>query len=759
MTPGTSGDRAVNSVKLMLLAGTAFVAPVGSALAQTPPPSPPPSQPPAQTRTTPPAEDAEASDDDATTVEEVVVEGRQTDVRTSIDSISYSLADDLQARTGSLADALRNVPSVDVDPQGNVSLRGDSNVTILIDGRPSGMLSGEGRAQALLQLPADRYARIEVMTNPSAAYSPEGSGGIINLITKPTTVRPGATSTGSIRVNAGEEGRYNVGFSGAYSRDRLTLSGDLGLRHDAILQEVDRFRERDIGGGVFVESRQSQDIDSTLDGRFGRLTAEYKLTDRTQLTGELRAQRFSNDGVGVELFEGEDAAGTVVQSYRRDSAGGFNGRGEGATARVLHRFDDQGHEWSNEFRIDRGRNEFEQATVTDAILPAAADVHELVENRTNFIIMGVTSAYVRPLSDGGKLRLGYELETREPEISNAVSRGPSPGALTPDPTVTNQFNAEQAVHAVYGTWERPFGKLTAQAGLRLEYTEIDLHQITTGIEDSNEYFRAYPTLHLGYELNDEQTLRASYSRRVQRPQPFDLNPFLVFQDPFNYRSGNPQLEPQETDSYELMWQRRVQQTFYQATLYYRDTTKAFTQVSTDIGGGIFVTRPENLGARRDVGLELTANGKLTDTLRYNASFNVFHQEIDATGIAGAQDSSGTVVSGRGNLNWQPTAEDFVQIAAFWQGDSLQAQGVREAGGMINLGYRRKLSEKWAFQATVRDLFDEFGDVTVFDTPQFRERTERHFGGRAWYLGFTYALGSGPRRQEPQFDFSPPQTGG
>jgi outer membrane receptor protein involved in Fe transport len=651
------------------------------------------------------------------------------------------------------------VPSVDVDPQGNVSLRGDSNVTILIDGRPSGMLSGEGRAQALLQLPADRYARIEVMTNPSAAYSPEGSGGIINLITKPTTVRPGATSTGSIRVNAGEEGRYNVGFSGAYSRDRLTLSGDLGLRHDAILQEVDRFRERDIGGGVFVESRQSQDIDSTLDGRFGRLTAEYKLTDRTQLTGELRAQRFSNDGVGVELFEGEDAAGTVVQSYRRDSAGGFNGRGEGATARVLHRFDDQGHEWSNEFRIDRGRNEFEQATVTDAILPAAADVHELVENRTNFIIMGVTSAYVRPLSDGGKLRLGYELETREPEISNAVSRGPSPGALTPDPTVTNQFNAEQAVHAVYGTWERPFGKLTAQAGLRLEYTEIDLHQITTGIEDSNEYFRAYPTLHLGYELNDEQTLRASYSRRVQRPQPFDLNPFLVFQDPFNYRSGNPQLEPQETDSYELMWQRRVQQTFYQATLYYRDTTKAFTQVSTDIGGGIFVTRPENLGARRDMGLELTANGKLTETLRYNASFNVFHQEIDATGIAGAQDSSGTVVSGRGNLNWQPTAEDFVQIAAFWQGDSLQAQGVREAGGMINLGYRRKLSEKWAFQATVRDLFDEFGDVTVFDTPQFRERTERHFGGRAWYLGFTYALGSGPRRQEPQFDFSPPQTGG
>ncbi|HYC66880.1 outer membrane beta-barrel family protein [Brevundimonas sp.] len=745
----------MNTVKLMLLVGTALATSAGAALAQTPP-APPPAQP----QTPPPAQDAEPSEDEATAVEEVVVEGRNTDVRTSIDSVSYSLADDLQARTGTLADALRNVPSVDVDPQGNVSLRGDSNVTILIDGRPSGMLSGEGRAQALLQLPADQYARIEVMTNPSAAYRPDGSGGVINLITKPTVVRPGATTTGSVRVNAGEEGRYNVGLSAAFSRDRLTLSGDVGVRHDMILQDVERVRERfDAGSGQFLESRQTQQGESILDARFGRFTAEYRLTDKTQLTGEIRAQRFGTEGDTVELFEGEDASGSVAQAYRRDSDGGFAVRGFGATARVLHRFDDQGHEWSTELRLDRGRNQFEQLTVTDATLPAGADVYELLDNRTRFSIMGLTSAYVRPLSDGGKLRAGYELEMREPETSNAVSRGPSASALTPDPLVTNEFHAEQAVHAVYGTWERPFGKLTAQAGLRLEYTEIDLDQITTGTQDSNEYFRAYPTLHLGYELSETQTLRASYSRRIQRPQPFELNPFLVFQDPFNYRAGNPQLEPQETDSFELMWQRRVQQTFYQATLYYRDTTKAFTQVTTDIGGGIFLTRPENLGARRDMGLELTASGKLSETLRYNASVNLFHQEIDATGLSGAQDSSGTVVSGRGNLNWQPTAEDFVQLAAFWQGDSLQAQGVREAGGMINLGYRRKLTEKWAFQATVRDVFDQFGDVTTFDTPSFRERTERRFGGRAWYLGLTYSFGQGPRRQEPQFDFAPPSTGG
>ncbi|WP_262423443.1 TonB-dependent receptor plug domain-containing protein [Brevundimonas denitrificans] len=134
-----------------------------------------------------------------------------TAIRTSIDSTSYSLANDLQATTGSLADALRNIPSVDVDPQGGVSLRGDSNVTILVDGRPSGILSGPGRAQALLQLPADQYARIEVMTNPSAAYSPEGSGGVINLITRPTAPRAGVQSTGSVRLNVGDDGRWTRG--------------------------------------------------------------------------------------------------------------------------------------------------------------------------------------------------------------------------------------------------------------------------------------------------------------------------------------------------------------------------------------------------------------------------------------------------------------------------------------------------------------------------------------------------------------------
>src|SRR5262249_37870587 len=149
--------------------------------------------------------------------------------RSSIDKRSYDISKDLQTTTGSVADALRNVPSVDVDPQGNITLRGDGNVVIMVDGKPSTLFRRQSMAQALQSIPADQYERVEVMTNPSAAYSPNGSAGIINLITKKNH-KPGRT--GSIRVAKGSEGRWNTGLNGAYQAGKLTLSLNAGLRHD-----------------------------------------------------------------------------------------------------------------------------------------------------------------------------------------------------------------------------------------------------------------------------------------------------------------------------------------------------------------------------------------------------------------------------------------------------------------------------------------------------------------------------------------------
>ena len=755
----------MTSIRFLLLVGTALATSAGTALAQTPSPAPAPQtrpQQPAQPAPQTPPAAAQPQEEEASTVADVVVTARPAEIRTSIDSISYSLASDLQATTGSLADALRNVPSVDVDPEGNVSLRGDGNVTILVDGRPSGILTGQSRGQALLQLPADQYARIEVMTNPSAAYSPEGSGGVINLITKPTAPRAGVQTTGSIRANVGDNGRWNAGASGSWQKDRLTLSGDVSYRTDPNQVEFTRLREQlnPVTGAVVSTSLNDQSVEMDQSGAFGRLGVDYRLTDRTQLTGELRGVAFSGDGVSPGIYETRDAAGVLTNSYRRDGTVDFDFANWGATARVLHRFDDAGHEWSNELRYDSNSNDSTGTALNQFITPVAPDLFERTEQTTDQVTLGFTSAYVRPMSDGGRLRLGYEFNQQRPDQEVIFSRGPTAAGLAVIPGLSNRFEARQTVHALYGTYERTFGeKLSGQAGLRLEQADIRIEDLTGGVSASQDYFRAYPTAHLQYQLNDAQTLRASYSRRIQRPQPGQLNPFIAYGDPLNLRSGNPDLQPQETDSFEAMWQMRQGQTFYQVTAYLRDTDKAFTEVATDVGGGVLLTRPENLGSRRDVGLEVNANGRLHPTLRYNASANVFRQEIDAAGIPGGGDREATLVSGRASLSWQPTDKDFLQLTGFWQGESLLAQGTREAGGMVNIGYRRKLTDQLSLNVTGRDIFNTFNNDTVYDTPQFRDRFEQDIKLRAFYIGLTWAFGSSPRRAPEQFDFSTGPSGG
>ena len=748
------------------LLGAVLALPATGVLAQAPSPGPQQTQSsPAQ----PPAQKSD-KDDQPAAVGDVVVSARANDVRTSIDSISYSLADDLQAATGTLAEALRNVPSVDVDPQGNVSLRGDGNVTILVDGRPSAILSGPNRADAVLQLPADRYARIEVMTNPSAAYSPEGSGGIINLITKPVPAAvaaaaaagtPGATvTTGSLRANVGDHGRWNIGASGSRQQGKLTLTGDLSYRHDEQSLTFERLREAfDAAGAPTGATTTVQDIESTQDGFFGRVSAEYRLTEKTMLTGEARANRFDIDSDLHGLFETRDAAGALTRAYTRDGSGGFAMKGWGVTGRVLHQFDSAGHEWSNELRYDRNDQENDSLAANVFRIPTEPTVYEAQRGLTARETIGFTSAYTRPMGEGARLRAGYELNLTRPDQDNEVRRGPSENALALVPSQSNRFEAEQTVHALYATYERPFGeKLSGQFGLRLEQADIEVEDVTNAVRASQDYFRAYPTFHLQHQLTETQTLRGSYSRRIQRPQPSQLNPFVVYGDPLNLRSGNPDLEPQETDSFEAMWQMRRGQSFYQATAYYRDTTKAFSDVATDVGGGVLLTRPENLGARRDLGIELTASGRLHPTLRYNASVNAFRQEIDAAGIPGGRDREGELVTGRLSLSWQATSKDFVQLMGFWQGDQLLAQGEREGGGMVNFGYRRKLSDTLSLQFTARDILNSFGGDTTYDTPLFRDRLKQDLNLRAFYLGLSWSFG-GPRRQPEQFDFSTGPTGG
>jgi outer membrane receptor protein involved in Fe transport len=390
--------------------------------------------------------------------------------------------------------------------------------------------------------------------------------------------------------------------------------------------------------------------------------------------------------------------------------------------------------------------------------PVLPEIFETFVSDNGFAQTELKADYTRPMPGEAKLKAGYQFQFDDNDYDTVGRRGPVAGALPVDPSLTNRFLYKQTLNAAYATYERPFGDLTVLAGLRLEDVRLDLNQVTDRVKVENDYFRAYPSLHLSYPFSENQQLNLSYSLRVQRPQPQDLNPFRSYQDPLNYRAGNPNLKPQETHSFEAAYQYRHSGTFYLATLYYRQSYDGVTDVVRDLGGGVILTTKENLSESRAGGLELVANGRLSPKLTYNVSGNLFWNEIDASELGFTDTRSGFALSGRANLNWQVTAKDFIQLNGFMNGDRLTPQGHAKGFGTLNLGYRRKFNESLSAVVTVQDVLKSFRDGQVIDTPTLKDHIERDFNVQGVYVGLTWTFG-GQRQRDPAFDFGGGGGGG
>jgi outer membrane receptor protein involved in Fe transport len=674
-----------------------------------------------------------------------------TAFRSSIDRRSYGVATDLQSTTGSISDALRNIPSVEVDVQGNVSLRGDTNVTIMIDGKPSGQFRGEGKAQALQNLPADQIERVEVITNPSAAFKPDGAAGIINLISKKTR-KPGGS--GSVRANVGSSGRRNGGLSGSYNSNKVTLSGDAALRHDRQAQDFTDTRSRlNPATGAFVDSYRVSSRKDVVDFGNVRGSLDYDPDAKTRISGELRHNQFKFDTQQSDAYGEPTPAAPVTAAYDRDGRLTFKRANTEGSAGYRRKFTGFEHELVLDLSQERTSEDSRRHFVTANRVPAAGTLLEDIGARTIQDQTQFKAAYTRPMPGESKLKTGYELEIDHNDYDNFGSRGTTLALVAPDPTLLNHFLYTQTIHSLYGTYEKPFGDFTVLGGLRLEEVQIDTRQATLGLNASNDYFRAYPTLHLAYKLSDAQQLTASYSHRVQRPQPQDLNPFRIYADPFNYRQGNPNLKPQETHSLEAGYQYRANGTFYLATAYYRQSYKGVTDVIRDLGGGVFLTTRENLGESRSGGLELVANGKVNKKISYNVSGNAYWNEIDASSLGFAGRRSAWSLGGRANLNWQVTDKDFLQVNGSMMGKRLTAQGYRKPSGIVNLGYRHKFNDQLSAVVTVQDALKTLGDTLIINTPVLRERAVATPDFRAVFVGLTYSFGSNGRKaRDPGFEF-------
>jgi len=560
---------------------------------------------------------------------------------------------------------------------------------------------------------------------------------------------------GSLRVNVGED-RYNIGVNFMRNAGKLTLSGNAGLRYDSWRQ--DGFSTTDFLGSATRPATRavtSSDVNGTQENWMVGGNAQYRLSDTVTLSSNIFYIDIANPINVDSRYVERNAAGSVINAYDYDGDGAWAGQIGVASLGMVKNFGKPGHEWSTNLNLHRMQSRMDMDLAQLTTVPVRPVSYDRTINKDLNYNWSLTSGYVRPMDDGSKLRTGYELTYTDLDKDTLAFQGPALDQLTPDLRTTNEFAVKQAVHALYATYERPFGEdLSAQFGLRVEQTDREVRQLTSGQTFNWDDLALYPTLHLSYQLSDQQSLRGSYSRRIQRPQPSQLNPYLVRNSATSFSEGNPYLRPQETDSFEVMWQKRVQQTFYQATLFYRDASGAFTSVTSELEPGVFLNRPENLGDSRSTGLELVANGSLHPKLRYSASLTYADIEIDATGLPGSRDRSGDSLSGRLTLDWRPTDKDFLQVSGLWGARQIQAQGETESEPLLNLGYRRKINEDWALQLTARDLLDEFGTTTSIITPDFSQTSYNSQGGRSLYIGFTWNFGQGPRREE-QFDFSAP----
>ncbi|QGZ41504.1 outer membrane beta-barrel family protein [Pseudoduganella flava] len=675
-----------------------------------------------------------------------------------IDRQVYDVKSDASSSNGSAADALNNVPSVNVDPDGSVTLRGSSNVQILVDGKPSAMLQGEARGAALQAIPADDIESVEVINNPGAQFGNEGGGGpILNLVMRRSR-KPGGF--GFANANVGTAGRYNSSVSGTYNEGRWGFQGGMNVRHDGRDSVSDTVRDR-ADGTHYTQHSTSKGLND-MGGLNG--TVSYNLTDRDTLAASVSYHRRTNDQNGRDQYLTVDDAGLPLEDYVRTTSRSGTSENYGWGARWDHKGTLPGESLKTDLRVSGSTNDATNDFANAYTVGRGRSPLSRQDIDTGNRIVDLTGDYERP-TDSGVLKLGYKaVRTSSTSDTMYVDIDPATQGETIDPTRTNSFKYEETVLAAYASYQlRLNERWGILGGMRVEHTDMDISQLTSQVHADNSYLNWIPSAFAQYKVSDDSTLRFSYAHRIRRPNAGDLNPYVIYRDEFNVSSGNPKLKPTKTNSFEVGYETHFGKIEANLRGYLRKEDDAILERKYFISDTVLLTTRDNLGTNRSGGLEFTLTGKLLPTLSLNTSGNLARTEQTQVELDGTQTKrTASSLSGRLRLNWQATPVDMIQTAIQAQGKQLTGQGYREPNTTVNLTYRRSLTSKLALSVNVTDLFDRNKFETITDTALVQEHTVRRFDGRVVYVGLSYrfgGVGSGDRQGEDGPRFRPGGPGG
>jgi outer membrane receptor protein involved in Fe transport len=670
-----------------------------------------------------------------------------------IDRQVYDVTSDVSASNGSAADALNTVPSVVVDPDGTLTLRGSTNVQILIDGKPSAMLQGDNRGATLNSIPAEDIESIEVINNPGAQFGNQGGGGpIINIIMKRTR-KPGGF--GALNANTGSAGRHNAALSGSYNTGRLGVQGGMNARRDGrdSVAAADRTRIDPLTGlpshsTVRFQSRGLNDAAGF------NAALNYNWGDKDTLGANLAHNRSTNKLRAEDRYVNYGQDNITDSEYLRTTLRGGVSDNTAWGARYDHKGAINGELMKLDLRASSAINTSDSAYANAfSIRPAGTlDTQSLQGNRTEIRIVDFTGDYERP-DDSGFLKLGYKVSRHKNSFDILYTNiDPLTLAHSTNALRSNRFELDDGNLALYGSYQLRLNEnWGVLAGLRTEYSRMDVAQLTSAIEATNRDFNVIPSFFVSYKASALTNIRFSYAHRIRRPNANDLNPFVVYRDEFNVSSGNPNLKPIETDSFELGYETRYGTLDTNLRGYYRKDSGLISERKVFISDTVLLTTRDNSGSNRAGGLEFTVSGKLLPKLTINTSGNLAYIEQRIfSGLTGLYTQrSANALSGRARLNFQATEQDLLQLTLNAQGKALTAAGFRAPNSTANVSLRHTLTPALSLVFNVTDVFKSNKIETITDTVLLKESAIRRFDGRVMYFGLTYRLGGvgapGPRR--------------
>lgn len=546
--------------------------------------------------------------------------GEKSTVEIKLDKRVYNVGSDMTVRGGTAGDVLNNVPSVTVDPDGTIALRGNESVTILIDGKPSG-LAGINPSDIIKMLPADAIDKVEVITNPSARYNAEGGGGIINIVMK-----KGKTNglNGSIVASVGDPETYGFNSSINYKTDTFNVFSNFGYNNRTNRGEAEfnsiyfdsNTPEIDDITGYMNESRTTKDIDKGYNANFG---VDLNLTPSLTWTNALTFRENSEKNPQNVFMDYYDEDRVFTQTRNRFSDQKEEDYVIEYATNLTKKFKKDDHILTADFSVSKNQDN-ETAFITDQILNSSNPIqYENTLNNSTRNRMLAKTDYVLPIGEDGRFEAGYR-----GDFSNTLTDF----QVNPNTIYSNLLEYVENVNALYVQYGNKINKFSYFLGLRWEDSHIEVNSITSSDYNTKLYNNFFPTATLNYELTEDQSVTLSYSRRVNRPRGRFVNPFSTYSSNVNLFQGNPDLDPTFTNAIEVGYLWKGSKFTLNSSIYTNLTDDSFQFIRRETGDEVdnvpvIVTTPINLSKEMRTGFEFNVNYSPYKWWRLNTNINLF----------------------------------------------------------------------------------------------------------------------------------------